>query len=174
MICPEGDLILRISRNGSTDLALVSSRKLNSTTQTFARLLRNGEDSRRQQKTATMELDLTEDNGDAVLMVCNIVHGHTGSIPDELPLHRIQAMATFCIKFELLEAVACYSTKWLKHANYNANEKTQRSISAIAKSLDITSDFIYEPQLTHPARWNCAGIVGSTFLRTSADHSRWL
>ena len=91
---------------------------------------------------------MTDNDGDAVLMVCNIVHGNTAQVPDELPLHGVRSIAAFCIEFGLLDAISPNSTKWVKQAGGNSDEAARCSTSTIAKGLALSDNLTHRPRPT--------------------------
>ena len=75
IICPEGDILLRGAHKGSKDLLLVSSQVLSKASESFSKLLQTRNLPTSQSLAFTNEVKLPDDDGDALLTICNILHG---------------------------------------------------------------------------------------------------
>ena len=144
IVCPEGDVVLRIRRNDDEEILLVSSTALTAASTSFSQILRYSNELVDRQYVPMMELDLTKDDGDAIWTICNIIHDRDDQIPDALPLHPLRSVAVTGIKYGLTELLAARIKRWLIHAHHTNGEKGVRLIPAMAETFRISADFMYK------------------------------
>lgn len=142
IICAEGDLLLRTTRKGNENLLLVCSQVMINASGNFSGLLR----SRRRPMTQPFaftsplnELRLSEDDGDAMLMICNILHGHDQDVPAVISLDTLKSIASSCNRHQLTGALSAWSTRWVNQALSNAVEDEVYTVVAIALDLGVST-----------------------------------
>jgi hypothetical protein len=138
IICPEGDVLLRGAYGGSKDLLLVSSHVLSKASESFARMLQTPRVPKPRSFAFTNEFRLPDDDGDALLTICNILHGRDRYVPDNLPLGLLKEVAQSCSRYQLTSALLPWSPRWLDHAIGIALENELYTIIAISLDLGIT------------------------------------
>jgi hypothetical protein len=138
IICPEGDVLLRGSYQGSRDLLLASSDVLSKASESLARMLQTPRVPKPRSFAFTNEIKLPEDDGDALSIICNILHGRDRYVPDTLPLGLLKEVAQSCSRYQLTSALLPWSPKWLDHAIDIALENELYIVIAIALDLGIT------------------------------------
>jgi hypothetical protein len=141
IICPEGDILLRGAHKGSNDLLLVSSQVLSKASASFSKLLQTRTLPTSQSFAFTNEVKLPDDDGDALLTICNILHGRSRQVPDSLPLEGLKEIARSCNRHQLTDVLLPWSPKWLDHAFSVAVEKELYTVFAIAVDLGVPSIF---------------------------------
>lgn len=142
IICPEGDLLLRVIRKGSESLLLVSTRVLVDASKSFSSLLQMHCRPITQTFTLTNELKLLDDDGDAMLTICNILHGHDQEVPIALSIDALKNVASSCNRYQLTNALSAWSSKWLDHALSKAGETEVYTVIAIAVDLGYSSTLV--------------------------------
>jgi hypothetical protein len=142
IICPEGDLLLRVTRKGNENLLLVSSQVLVKASGDFSRLLQLRRRSTTQPFAFTSlmnELKFFDDDGDALLTICNILHGRHQEVPIALSLDALKDIASSCNRYQLASALLAWSPKWLDHALSKAVGNEVYIVVAIAVDLGLPS-----------------------------------
>lgn len=142
IICPEGDLLLRVARNGKENLLLVSSQVLIKASGNFSRLLQMRRRPTTQPFAFTSlmtELQFPDDDGDALLTICNILHGRHQEVPVALSLDTLKDIASSCNRHQLTSALLAWSSKWLDHAWSHAVGNEVYTIVAVAVDLGVSA-----------------------------------
>lgn len=188
IICPEGDLLLRVARKGNENLLLVSSRVLIEASGDFSRLLQLHRRPMAQPFAFTSpmdELKVSEDDGDALLTICNILHGRHQEVPMALSLHALKDIASSCNKYQLTKFLSAWSAKWVHHAMSKAVEYEVYIVVAIAMDLGISSTLVkhdtYRSSTSRPLcvmDQDLAGVIAPlydfpSFLEKLIDEFRW-
>jgi hypothetical protein len=137
IICPEGDILLRGAYEGNRDLLLASSHVLSKASESLTRMLQTPRAPRPRSFAFTNEIKLPEDDGDALLIICNILHGRDRYVPDTLPLGLLKEVAQSCSRYQLTSALLPWSPRWIDHAIGIALEDELYTIIAIALDLGI-------------------------------------
>jgi len=139
IICPEGDVLLRGAEQGSKDLLLVSSLVLSKASESLSKMVHAPRVPKSRSFVFTNEIKLPEDDGDALLIICNILHGRNRYVPNILPLQSLIEVARSCSRHQLSSALLAWSPKWLDHAFDIAPKKEIYIVIAIAMDLGIPS-----------------------------------
>lgn len=142
IICPEGDLLLRATREGGETLLLVSSQVMTESSAEFVKLLRLHGRPMTQPSTLTSpmnELWIPEDDGDALLTICNILHGCHQDVPAVIPLEALKNIASSCHRHQLASALSAWSTKWVNGAASRAIGDQLDTVVAVAQRFGISS-----------------------------------
>jgi hypothetical protein len=139
IICPEGDILLRGAHKGSKDLLLVSSQVLSKASESFSKLLQTRNLPTSQSFAFTNEVTLPDDDGDALLTICNVLHGRNLQVPDSIPLEALKEIARSCNRHQLTDVLLAWSPKWLDHAFSVAVGKELYTVFAIAVDLGVPS-----------------------------------
>ena len=168
IICAEGDILLRGAEEGSQDLLLVSSLVLSKASDSFSKILHTPRVPKLQSFAFTNEVRLPEDDGDALFIICNILHGRDRFVPKTLPLETLTKVARSCSKHQLSNALLAWSPKWLDHAFNTAAKKEMYIAIAIAMDLGIppTRDNLTSYRSQRPvsvAEHNLTGVTEPTF-----------
>lgn len=141
IICPDGDLLLRLTRKGNESLLLVSSKVMTKASGTFFSLLQLRRRLMTQPFAFTSpmhELRLPEDDGDAFLTICNILHDRHQEVPAALSLGALKNIASSCNRHQLTSALSAWSPKWLTHASSQTLDVDPYIVVAIAVDLGIS------------------------------------
>jgi hypothetical protein len=168
IICAEGDILLRGAEEGSKDLLLVSSLVLSKASDSFSKILHTPRVPKLQSFAFTNEVGLPEDDGDALLIICNILHGRDRFVPNTLPLETLTKIARSCSRHQLSNALLAWSPKWLDHAFNTAAKREIYIVIAIAMDLGIppTRDNLTSYRFQRPvsvAEHNLTGVTELTF-----------
>jgi hypothetical protein len=137
MICPEGDILLRGTQKGSKDLLLVSSQVLSDASESFSRLLQKRVVPTTQPFAFSNEVEFPDDDGDALLTICNILHGRSQKVPSILPLEALKEIARSCNRHQLANVLLAWSSKWVDHAFSVAVRTELYTVFAIAVDLGV-------------------------------------
>jgi hypothetical protein len=137
IICPEGDVLLRGAEEGSRDLLLVSSHVLSKASESISRILQTPRVPKTRSFAFTNEVEFPEDDGDALLTICNILHGRDRYVPNTLPLKLLKEVAQSCSRHQLSSALLAWSPKWLEHAFGIALKNEHYIVLATAMDLGI-------------------------------------
>ncbi len=156
IICPDGDLVLRVSGKGREGLLLVSSRTLVEASESFSKLLQ-----KRRRGRAPVEFSFTNelsvpDDREALLAICNILHGHHERVPHALNLNVLKEIAQSCNRHQLTEVLSTWIKKWLDRALCDARGDESYTVAAIALDLGVSS------ALGRHACWPSEGPAGRT------------
>lgn len=188
IICPEGDLLLRVTRKGNENLLLVSSQVLVKASGDFSRLLQLRRRSMTQPFAFTSlmnELKIFDDDGDALLTICNILHGRHQEVPIALSLDALKDVASSCNRYQLASALLAWSPKWLDHALSKAVGNEVYIVVAIAMDLGFPSTLVkHDTHRSYTYRpldimdRNLAGVTGllysfPIFSAKLIDERRW-
>lgn len=141
IICPDGDLLLRLTRKGNEILLLVSSKVMTKASGNFFSLLQLRRRPMTQPFAFTSpmhELRLPEDDGDAFLTICNILHDRHQEVPAALSLGALKNIASSCNRHQLTSALSAWSPKWLTRASSQALDVDPYTVVAIAVDLGIS------------------------------------
>lgn len=188
IICPEGDLLLRVARKGNENLLLVSSQVLIKASGNFSGLLQLRRRPMTQPFAFTSlmnELKISDDDGDALLTICNILHGRHQDVPTTLSLDALKDIASSCNRHQLTSALSAWSSKWLDHALSKAVGNEVYTVVAIAVDLgfpptlvkhDTYRSYTYRPLGVMDQ--NLAGVAGLLYLfpivfAKLMDERRW-
>jgi hypothetical protein len=87
----------------------------------------------------TNEVNLPDDDGDALLTICNILHGRSRKVPNALPLEELKEIARSCNRHQLTSVLLAWSSKWLDHAFSVAAGTELYTVFAIAVDLGVPS-----------------------------------
>jgi hypothetical protein len=137
IICAEGDVLLRGTEEGSKDLLLVSSLVLSKASESLSKILHTPRAPKLRSFAFTNEVRLPEDDGDALFIICNILHGRDQFVPDILPLEILVKVAQSCSRHQLSNHLLTWSPRWLDHAFEIAAEKEIYVVIATALDLGI-------------------------------------
>lgn len=162
IICPEGDILLRGAHKGSKDLLLVSSQVLSKASESFSKLLQTRSLPTSQSYAFTNEVNFPHDDGDALLTICNILHGRNRRVPHSLPLETLKEIARSCNRHQLTEILLTWSPRWLDHAFSVAMGKEIYTVFAIAVDLGVRSivDNSVQYEFSKPSRvQDLAGVI---------------
>lgn len=139
IVCPEGDLVLRVAHKGSEGLLLVSPQVLVKASKSFSRLLPMCRGPTSMPFAFTNEVKVPDDDADALLTICNILHGRNQQIPDTLSLDALREIALSSNRHQLTSVLLPWSSKWLDHALSNAVGNEVYTVVAIAVDLGVSS-----------------------------------
>lgn len=154
IICPDGDLLLRVSGKGREGLLLVSSRTLVEASESFSKLLQTKRRGRAPiEFSFTNELSVPDDR-EALLAICNILHGNHERVPHALTLNVLKEIAQSCNRHQLTGVLSAWIEKWLDRALCNARGDESYAVAAIALDLGISS------ALGRHACWPSEGTAG--------------
>lgn len=152
IICPEGDLLLRVTWKGNESLLLVCSQVMTRASGSFLRLLQ----LRRRPITQPFafappmnELRIPEDDGDAMLTICNILHGRHQDVASALTLDALKNIASSCNRHQLTSVLSTWSLKWLKLALGKAANNEIYTVVAIAVDLGVSPTLVM-----HDTHWS--------------------
>lgn len=135
IVCPDGDLLLQVVRKGNEGLLLVSSQVLAKASTSFSRLPELRCRPATQPFASMNEVKVTEDDENALLMICNILHGRKHRVPDTLSLDVLKEIASSCARHKLMDALSAWSLRWLTHAWITAAAKDVCTVIAITLDL---------------------------------------
>ena len=140
MIDPEGDLLIRVNRKGDDgdELLLVSSEILAKASKRFSRMLEIPRQHVAGPIAFTNELNMTGDDGDALLTACNILHERNDRVSDTLGLKELEGIAGLSAKYELAHSLFPRISKWLTHAYHTTEKEDAHIIQAVAKNAGIS------------------------------------
>lgn len=156
IICSEGDVLLRGAEQGNRDLLLVSSHVLSKASGSFSELLRIPHVPKVQSFATIREVTLPIDSLDALLIICNILHGHDRHVPDTMPLSMLKAVAQSCSRHQLTKSLLAWSPRWLNYALGVASKNEHYVITALAV------DFGVHPPRNEPKSWQPYQNPGTT------------
>ena len=148
IICSEGDLLLRGAEGGTGDLLLVSSHVLGKASESFSRTFQTAPVPEHRSFAYTNEITLPNDRGDALLIICNILHGCDRNVPDTIPLDLLKAVAQTCNRHQLTRALLAWSPTWLEHA-FGLASRTERYVV-----ITIAVDFGLYPTRNQLVPWH--------------------
>lgn len=141
IVCPEGDLVLRVAHKGKESLLLVSSQVLVEASQSFSKILQMYLGPMTLPYRFTNEVKVSDDDGDALLTICNILHGRNQQVPDALSLDALREIALSCNRHQLTSVLLPWSSKWLEQALSNAVGNEVYTVVAIAVDLGVSLTF---------------------------------
>lgn len=183
VVCLDGDLLLQAVGNGKEGLLLVSSQVLAKASTSFSRLPKLRCRPATQPCASTNQVRVTEDDEDALLMICNILHGRKHRLPETLPLDVLKEIALSCARHKLMDALSAWSLKWLTHVWITAEGKNIYTIIAIALDLGFSpaldennayrSFNLFRSVDQRIAGADCVTIDFSPILKTNSS-CRWL
>ena len=84
---------------------------------------------------------LPEDNGEALLLVCSVVHYHTETDSPSLSVDALENVATLVDKYDMSKTIQTWSAGWLEGALESATPKTLDSLLQSAYLLDDAKSF---------------------------------
>ena len=82
-LCPEGDLALRIRLGDRENLLLVSSSLLSKASKPLSDRVDASRVPENLLGSSSKELSLVEDEGKAIFIICDIIHGRDSEVPDK-------------------------------------------------------------------------------------------
>ena len=156
IICSEGDVLLRGAEQGNGDLLLVSSHVLSKASENLSEILRIPQMPKVRSFATTREVTLPRDSLDALLIICNVLHGHDRHVPDTIPLDMLKAVAQSCSRHQLTKALCAWSPRWLNYASGVASKNERHVIIALAV------DFGVHLPRSEPASWRPCQSPGTT------------
>lgn len=156
IICSEGDILLQGAEQGNGDLLLVSSHVLSKASENLSEILRIPQMPQGQSLPALKEITLPRDSLDALLIICNILHGRDRHVPETMPLDKLKAVAQSCSRHQLTEPLRAWSPRWLEYASGVASKNERYVIIALAV------DFGVHPPRNEPVSWRPCQRPGTT------------
>lgn len=147
IICSEGDVLLQGAEQGNEDLLLVSSHVLSKASESLSEILRIPQMPQGQSLPTIREITLPRDSLDALLVICNILHGRDRHVPETMPLDKLKAVAQSCNRHQLTKSLLTWSPKWLNHASGVVSKNERYVIIALAV------DFGVHPPRNEPVLW---------------------
>ena len=137
IICPEGDVLLRGAEQGNGDLLLVSSHVLSKASESLSKILRTPHVPKVRRFATTREATLPRDSLDALLIICNILHGHDRHVPDNMPMDMLEAVAQSCSRHQLTKPLLAWSPRWLNYASGVASKNERYAVIALAVNFGV-------------------------------------
>jgi hypothetical protein len=140
-IDPHGDVIIELSPDRKTRL-LVSSKVLTLASPVFGKMLssrfKEGLSNHANQKTV---IPLPDDNAEAFLVVCNIIHHRNYQVPKKLATDCLENFATICDKYDMLSALAPSSAVLLQTSIETSAAEDFNKLLLAAYLLDVPDAF---------------------------------
>ncbi|KAM0703848.1 hypothetical protein Q7P35_005577 [Cladosporium inversicolor] len=156
IICSDGDILLRGAEQGNGDLLLVSSHVLSKASESLSEILRIPQMPKVQSFPTTREITLPRDSLDALLIICNILHGRDRHVPETMPLVMLKAVAQSCSRHQLTKSLLAWSPRWLNYASGVVSKNERYVIIALAV------DFGVYPPRNEPVLWQPCQSPGTT------------
>lgn len=147
IICSVGDVLLHGAEQGNGDLLLVSSHVLSKASESLSEILRIPRMPQGQSLPTIREITLPRDSLDALLIICNILHGRNRHVPETMPLDKLKAVAQSCSRHQLTMSLLAWSPRWLNHASGVVSKNERYVIIALAV------DFGVHPPQSEPVLW---------------------
>lgn len=143
-VSTEGDLALRIQLDDRETLLLVSSTLLSRASRPFSEKLDAARVSDTDLESSTKELSLVEDDGKAIYIICDIIHGRDSEVPDKVPVDLLDNIALCCDKYELADLLAPRAHRWFTAVGSNSSREHQIRMITIIRRLRISLDLIVD------------------------------
>jgi hypothetical protein len=156
IICSEGDVLLQGAEQGTADLLLVSSHVLSKASESLAEILRTPQMPQGQSLPTIREITLPRDSLDALLIICNILHGRDQHVPETMPLNKLKAVAQSCSRHQLTEPLRAWSPRWLDYTSGVASKNERYVI------ITLAVDFGVHPPRNEPVLWQHCQSPGTT------------
>jgi hypothetical protein len=77
------------------------------------------------------ELRIPNDDGEALLTICKIVHGRIQEVPNAFPSNALKEIALSCNRHQLTSTLSAWSSKWLEDALSKAAENEIVNVNEI-------------------------------------------
>lgn len=120
VVDPNGDVTLIPGKCGYAMKIQVSSPHLTLASPVFKAMLRgNFAEGKALAETGAIELMLPDDNGEAMLILMNLIHGKFFSVPKAITRGLIGEIAILVDKYQLHEVVHSYTETWMSPQNGN-------------------------------------------------------
>lgn len=136
----EGDIDLECRFPDGTKLLRVSSKILSLASPVMRKLLGSGF-RESLNSSARRYVPLPEDDGEALLLVCSVVHYQTEAESALLGVDALAKVATLVDKYDMSKALRTWSTGWLAEAVESATPETFDSLLRSAYWLDDATSF---------------------------------
>lgn len=144
VIDPNGDISLEVSHpNGKLNL-LVSSHCLILASPVFATMLgsqfKEGVRTRSISGKTPLVL-LPEDDAEAFVVLCHVIHHQTDEIPRNLPLACLKNLAIICDKYDCANVLAAWASVWIQTYIKTSGWNDYNSLLFVAYVLDLPDFF---------------------------------
>lgn len=134
-IDPNGDIVLELSETR----LLVSSKVLTLVSPVFEAMFKShfkeGLRSRKSEEPST--LPLTEDNAEAAILLCTIIHHRSHEIPEKPNTLCLETLAFVCNKYQCTGAIAHHGILWLQKLVRDATQEDLNRLLLFAYVLDL-------------------------------------
>lgn len=167
IIDPGGDLIVRITVDRRDESLLVSSKILEMASKTMAKKIKALNTANIIPYASAKELDMTADDGDAILTICNILHGRKQEIPTKISLHLLESIAHCYAKYGFADAVSSWGCTWLAAMRHEIAKPNALKIRQIILDMHVSLDLLAEEKphycIAYP-QYYAAGTGDNLFL----------